>query len=88
MESGADWLTFTSGSTVEHFHSRFDLPVLLKKFPQLKTVTIGPETSHALGALGVKPTVEAKEHSMDGLVQALLGAQNGQIQTVVGKQPK
>ena len=25
-ESGADWITFTSSSTVEHFHARFDLP--------------------------------------------------------------
>ena len=34
LENGADWITFTSGSTVEHFHARFDLPKLLKKFPQ------------------------------------------------------
>src|SRR5207302_1985786 len=33
IESGADWVTFTSSSTVEHFHARFDLPSLLKKFP-------------------------------------------------------
>jgi len=26
FEDGADWLTFTSNSTVEHFHARFDLP--------------------------------------------------------------
>src|SRR6185369_15891241 len=45
LEGGADWVTFTSSSTVEHFHARFDLPALLKKFPQLKTASIGPETS-------------------------------------------
>jgi uroporphyrinogen III methyltransferase/synthase len=73
-EGGADWLTFTSGSTVEHFHARFDLPALLKKFPQLKTATIGPETSKALAALGLAPTVEAKEHSIGGLVKALRAA--------------
>src|SRR5229473_309866 len=38
-EGGADWLTFTSASTVEHFHARFDLPLLLKKFPQMKIVS-------------------------------------------------
>ncbi|MEI9961209.1 MAG: uroporphyrinogen-III synthase [Limisphaerales bacterium] len=32
LEHGADWLTFTSGSTVEHFHARFDLPKLIKNF--------------------------------------------------------
>lgn len=73
-EKGADWLTFTSGSTVEHFHARFDLPALVKKFPQLKTATIGPETSRALGALGLSPTIEAKLHTIEGLVQGLLGA--------------
>ena len=28
QESGADWITFTSGSTVEYFHARFNLPQL------------------------------------------------------------
>ena len=52
LEQGADWVAFTSGSTVAHFHARFDLPALLSKFPQLKTATIGPETSKALAVLG------------------------------------
>jgi uroporphyrinogen III methyltransferase/synthase len=59
LEKGADWITFTSSSTVQHFHARFDLPALLKKFPQLKTATIGPETSKAVIALGLKPDIEA-----------------------------
>ena len=75
LAEGADWVAFTSGSTVEHFHARFNLPALLKKFPQLKTATIGPETSKALGVLGLKPTVEAKQHTIDGLVAALLATQ-------------
>jgi uroporphyrinogen III methyltransferase / synthase len=74
LEKGADWITFTSSSTVQHFHARFDLPALLKKFPQLKTATIGPETSKAVMTLGLKPDVEAKEHSIEGLVKALLAA--------------
>jgi uroporphyrinogen-III synthase len=69
---GADWLTFTSGSTVEHFHARFNLPALLKKFPRTKLASIGPETSKAIEALGLKPTIEAKEHTVEGLVAALL----------------
>jgi uroporphyrinogen III methyltransferase / synthase len=71
LKDGADWVAFTSASTVQHFHARFDLPALLKKFPQLKTGTIGPETSKALQALGLKPTVEARQHTIDGLVAAL-----------------
>jgi|ERR1051326_1482517 uroporphyrinogen III methyltransferase/synthase len=72
QEAGADWITFTSGSTVEQFHAKFDLPALVKKFPAIKVATIGPETSKALAMLNLKPTVEAKEHSIDGLVKALL----------------
>jgi uroporphyrinogen III methyltransferase/synthase len=75
LAKGADWVAFTSGSTVAHFHARFDLPALLQKFPQLKMATIGPETSKALAALGLKPTVEAKQHTIDGLVATLLAAQ-------------
>jgi uroporphyrinogen III methyltransferase/synthase len=72
IAEGADWVTFTSGSTVEHFHARFDLPKLVKQFPQLKLASIGPETSKAITALGLKPTLEAKEHTTDGLIAALL----------------
>src|SRR5208282_978046 len=75
LEHGADWVTFTSGSTVEHFHARFDLPKLMKKFPQLKLASIGPETSKAIRALGLTPTLEAKEHTTDGLIAELLRAE-------------
>jgi uroporphyrinogen III methyltransferase/synthase len=73
-EHGADWITFTSGSTVEHFHARFDLPALLKRFPQIKLASIGPETTKALAALNLKPAVEAKPHTIDALVNALVNA--------------
>jgi len=68
---GADWITFTSGSTVEHFHARFDLHALQRQFPDLKLASIGPETSAALTELGLEPTVEAREHTTDGLLAVL-----------------
>jgi uroporphyrinogen III methyltransferase/synthase len=74
QENGADWITFTSGSAVEHFHARFDLPKLLKKFPQMKLASIGPETSKAIRALKREPSLEAREHTTDGLIAALLHA--------------
>jgi len=74
LETGADWVTFTSGSTVEHFHARFDLPALRKKFPQLKLLSIGPETSATLIKLGQKPDVEARQHTAEGMLQALLAS--------------
>jgi uroporphyrinogen III methyltransferase/synthase len=75
QENGADWITFTSSSTVENFHSRFDLPALLKKFPEIKLASIGPETSKALAALHLMPEIEAREHTIDGLVKSLLKAE-------------
>jgi len=74
LAHGADWVTFTSGSTMEFFHARFDLPKLLKTFPQLKLASIGPETSKAIRALSLAPAVEAKEHTTDGLIAAMLQA--------------
>jgi uroporphyrinogen-III synthase len=47
---------------------------LLKKFPQTKLASIGPETTKAIVALGLAPTLEAKQHTMEGLVVALLKA--------------
>lgn len=74
LSTGADWITFTSGSTVEQFHKRFDLPGIVKKFPALKLASIGPETTKALQALNLQPALEAKEHTVDGLVSTLLKA--------------
>jgi uroporphyrinogen III methyltransferase/synthase len=70
-ESGADWITFTSGSTVRNFHARFDLLKLTARFPRLKLASLGPETSKAITALGLQPAVEAREHTVDGLVKAI-----------------
>ena len=70
--AGADWLTFTSGSTVENFHARFDLRKLLQKFPKMKVASIGPETSKILKALNVPIAVEAKDHTVDGVVDAII----------------
>lgn len=71
LEEGADWITFTSSSTVENFHSRFDLPKLKQQFPTARIASIGPETSKTLRALGVPPDAEAREHNIPGLIRAL-----------------
>jgi uroporphyrinogen III methyltransferase/synthase len=71
LEDGADWITFTSSSTVEHFNARFNLKDLLARFPKTRLASIGPETTKAIAALGFKPAVEPKEHTIDGLVGAL-----------------
>lgn len=70
-ESGADWITFASSSTVENFHARFDLKKVMARWPGTRLASIGPETSKTLRALGLEPTVEAREHTIPGLVKAL-----------------
>jgi uroporphyrinogen III methyltransferase/synthase len=70
-ENGADWITFTSSSTVENFHARINLFELLKRFPKTRIASIGPETTRALDAIGIKPAVEARPHNLQGLVAAL-----------------
>lgn len=74
LEEGADWITFTSSSTVENFNARFDLKKLLAAHPKTKLASIGPETTKAIIELGLKPDVEAKEHTIEGLVSALESA--------------
>lgn len=73
-EKGANWIVFTSGSTVRNFHTRFDLPVMMRKHPQLNLASIGPETSKAIAALGLKPAVEADPHSIEALTDAVVRA--------------
>ncbi len=63
---GADYATFTSASSARFFHAAagtLDGPRL---------VSIGPVTSAQLTELGYQPSLEASEHTPDGLVEALL----------------
>jgi uroporphyrinogen-III synthase len=56
---------------VRHFHARFDLPKLLQQFPRMRVASIGPETTKALTELGVKPTVEARPHTVETLLHVM-----------------
>jgi len=40
----------------------------------MKLVSIGPETSKVIRALKMEPSLEAKEHTTDGLIAELLHA--------------
>ncbi len=62
----ADYLCFTSASSVRFFHEAAGT----LEGPRL--ASIGPATSHAVRALGASPHVEATEHDPDGLVAALV----------------
>lgn len=70
-EEGADVVTFTSSSTAENFHA-LGLP-----WPQgCKAASIGPVTSGTLMQLGYTVDVEASQHDIPGLVQAILASRS------------
>jgi uroporphyrinogen III methyltransferase/synthase len=66
----ADYVTFTSASSVRFFAQAIDGTTALS--PNARVVSIGPITSRALREHGLEPHVEAASHDIDGLVQALL----------------
>jgi uroporphyrinogen III methyltransferase/synthase len=66
LEEGADLITFTSSSTVEHF-AALQLPVP----PAMKTASIGPITSQRMRELGFPVDVEAKAYDIPGLIDAI-----------------
>jgi uroporphyrinogen III methyltransferase/synthase len=66
-ENGADLITFTSGSTVEHFF-KLGLP-----WPEACVAgSIGPVTSEILNKHGMAPAFEAAKHDIPGLTAAIL----------------
>ena len=65
-DEGADMITFTSSSTVENF-----LALKLPMPGRIKTASIGPITSKAMRAHGLKVDVEAKQHDIPGLLEAI-----------------
>jgi uroporphyrinogen III methyltransferase/synthase len=65
----ADYVTFTSSSTVSHFFAALDGTALS---PNTRVVSIGPVTSATLRERGIEPHVESQRHDIDGVVEALL----------------
>ena len=64
---GADMITFTSSSTVDCF---FDLGLELPE--DIEIASIGPVTSRTIEKHGLKPSLEARSHTIPGLVEAIL----------------
>jgi uroporphyrinogen III methyltransferase / synthase len=83
---GADYVTFTSSSTVRFFLQALRASkgkaaadggsslagALGALSPHTRVVSIGPVTSATLREHGIEPHVEAERHDIDGLLQALL----------------
>ena len=65
----ADYVTFTASSTVRFFMTA----VGREGFPAAaRVVSIGPVTSQTLREHDLEVHVEAEQHDIDGLVEALL----------------
>ena len=66
--SSADYVTFTSSSTVRNF-----VAAIGGGFPErARVVSIGPVTSEAAREAGLTVDLEAESHDLDGLVEALV----------------
>jgi uroporphyrinogen III methyltransferase/synthase len=63
-----DWITFTSGSTVQNFAAAAGVEILRG----IHVASIGPITTSAARELGIEVTAEALEFTIDGLVEAIL----------------
>lgn len=72
LSEGADIITFTSSSTVVNFCKLVDVPALMKQYPQMRFASIGPQTSQAARENGLEVAIEAKVHTVPGLVEAIL----------------
>jgi len=66
--AAADYVTFTSASTVRFFTAAAGADAL--RGPRV--ASIGPATSEALREHGVEPDLEADPHTPDGLLAALV----------------
>jgi uroporphyrinogen III methyltransferase/synthase len=72
IEEGADIVTFTSSSTVNNFCDLLNVPALRKKFPSMRFISIGPQTTAAAKARGLEIAAEAKQHTIPGLLETVL----------------
>jgi uroporphyrinogen-III synthase len=71
---GVDILTFTSGSTVRNFITQVGTERAKALAAQARVVAIGPITANTAHDLGLRVDVVATEHTIAGLVAALVAA--------------
>jgi uroporphyrinogen III methyltransferase/synthase len=64
-----DWLTFASPSSAKAFFEQIQVKIVNSS--KSKIASIGPITSEQLRNLGIRVDVEASEHTIDGLLDAM-----------------
>ncbi|MCE5280143.1 MAG: uroporphyrinogen-III C-methyltransferase [Planctomycetaceae bacterium] len=70
QERQVHWITFTSSSTVRNFFDAVEPEAVRSAAARL--ASIGPMTTRTLEQSGVAPAVEAKVHTIEGLVECIL----------------
>ena len=68
IKNDINWITFASSFAVDCFFKDFKPENIDKK---IKIASIGPATSNTIKKFGIKPAVEAKEHTIAGLIEAM-----------------
>ncbi len=68
-----DWITFTSSSTVKNFFAVIKPETLATK---VRLASIGPSTSATMKEFGFTQAVQAKEHTIDGLIEAIISQES------------
>ncbi|MEM9159314.1 MAG: uroporphyrinogen-III C-methyltransferase [Verrucomicrobiota bacterium] len=71
-EQGADAIIFTSSSGVKNFVDQAKNLIVEEGATRPKTVSIGPITTESMKKLGMPMDIQAKEASLDSLVDALV----------------
>lgn len=67
-----DCITFTSSSTAINFLQRFTATERQRIFARTKAASIGPITSATLRAYGIRPSIEAKQATIESLVHGVI----------------
>jgi uroporphyrinogen III methyltransferase/synthase len=71
--AGFDLVTFTSSSCVQGLFQAFSRKEIFSRKNRFKIASIGPVTSATCRKYKLKPEIEAKSYTLDGLAQAILG---------------
>jgi uroporphyrinogen III methyltransferase/synthase len=72
-----DAITFTSSSTVSNFISQLESKDAKKLLKNIAIASIGPITSDTARSFEIEPDIEAKEFTIQGLVNSLLAYYEG-----------
>jgi uroporphyrinogen-III synthase len=72
FKNRADIVTFTSASTADHFLKALGRPALRRIARKARFASIGPLTAGALRRAGFRSAIQARVHTIDGLLEAIV----------------